>query len=136
MPAPVPEIIDVDAGKITVTVIVPASVYYSRTGHVYELPLVYVPECTCVPVAEHKPPILPVNVPRCVCQYRCRYRYRYDIDTGTVHFGKFGDARYDRGAYRFFFQVPEFGGLRPLPKPDLGEGKKLPPDGKAHGVST
>ena len=66
MPAPVPKIIDVDAENNTVTVILPASVYHSCTGHVYELPVVHVPKCTCVavPVPVHTSPVLPVYVPK------------------------------------------------------------------------
>ena len=44
------------------------------------------------------------------------------------------DACYDRGAL-FFFEVPQFGSLRPLSKPVLEKNKPLP-DEKCHGLGT
>ena len=84
MPAPAPEIIDVNGEKKSVPVILPASVYNSRTGYVPELPAVYVPECKCVPVPVpvhvvpvHVLPVLPVYVPKCVpVPVWHQYRYR------------------------------------------------------------
>ena len=45
------------------------------------------------------------------------------------------DACYDRGAPLFFFKVPQFGSLRPLPKTYLEKIKQLL-DEKPHGLGT